>query len=82
MNLVRRSISFPEDIYETLRLEAFARRVSVNQLVTEKIRPNKKKLSIDEQLKKDFAFFDKIGRSGLAIDAVAAVREDRDRDDA
>ena len=45
MNLIRRSISFPEDIYEALRLEAFSRRMSVNQLISEKIRPHKKRLS-------------------------------------
>lgn len=82
MNLIRRSVSFREDEYEALRLEAFSRRVSVNQLITEKIRPNKKKLSIDEQLKQDFALFDKIAAGSVKYDAVRAVREERDRDEA
>lgn len=75
-------MTFPEDIYEALRLEAFSRRVSVNQLITEKIRPNRKKLSMEEQLKQDFALFDKIAAGSLKYDAVRAVREERDRDEA
>ena len=81
MNLIRRSVSFPEDVYESLRLEAFSRRVSVNQLITEKIRPKKKKLSVEEELKRDFALFDKIAAGSVEYDAVRAVREERDRDE-
>ncbi len=88
MNLIRRSISFPEDVYEALRLEAFSRRVSVNQLIIEpllqkeKIRPNKRKLSAEEQLRRDFALFDKIAATSVRYDATRAVREERDRDEA
>ncbi len=82
MNLIRRSISFPEDIYEALRLEAFSRRMSVNQLISEKIRPHKKRLSVEGQLKRDFALFDKIAAGSVKYDAARAIREERDRDEA
>ncbi|MEK9200440.1 MAG: hypothetical protein AAB909_00535 [Patescibacteria group bacterium] len=47
MNTVRRSTSFPTEVYEALRLEAFSRRMSVNQLVIEKLKPATKKGSYD-----------------------------------
>lgn len=50
--------------------------------VEKKTKPIKKRLSIEEQLKKDFALFDKAGGPGLQIDLVKALREDRDRDNA
>ena len=54
----------------------------MNQLISEKIRPKKKKLSVEEQLKRDFALFDKIAAGSVKYDAVRAVREERDRDEA
>lgn len=80
MQTVRATITFPYDLHEELRLEAFRQRKSLSRILIEKIKPAKKKLSIEEQLKKDFALFDKVGRSGLQIDLVKALREDRDRD--
>ncbi len=82
MQTVRATITFPYDLHEELRAEAFRQRKSLSRVLVEKIRPTKKKLSIEEQLKKDFALFDKVARSGIEIDAVKALREDRDRDNA
>lgn len=82
MQTVRATITFPYDLHEELRQEAFRKRTSLSRVLIEKVRPAKKKVSVEEQLKKDFALFDKVGRSGLQIDLVKALREDRDRDNA
>ncbi|MEK7524916.1 MAG: hypothetical protein AAB548_00915 [Patescibacteria group bacterium] len=82
MQTIRATITFPYDLHEELRQEAFQRRTSLSRVLIEKIKPNKRKVSVEEQLKKDFALFDKVGRSGLQIDLVKALREDRDRDNA
>lgn len=39
------------------------------------------KFSIEKKIKEDFAFFDSIAKMGKKIDAVKAVREERDRDE-
>ena len=82
MQTVRATITFPYDLHEELRREAFQKRISLSRVLIEKIKPAKKKLSMEEQLKRDFTLFDKVGRSGLQIDLVKALREDRDRDNA
>lgn len=78
---VRATITFPYDLHEELRREAFQKRTSLSRVLIEKIKPVKK-LSVKEQLKRDFALFDKVAKSGIEFDAVAAVRKERDRDSA
>lgn len=83
MQTIRTTISLPEDLYEELRLLAFEEKKSLNKLLVERVTAKKKKnatLSIDEQIKQDLAFFAKVAKSGIQIDAVKAVREERDRD--
>ena len=82
MQTVRATITFPYDLHEELRAEAFRQRKSLSKVIVEKIKPIKKQLSVEEQIKRDFALFDKVGKSGLQIDLVKALREDRDRDNA
>lgn len=89
MNLIRRSVAFPEDVYEALRLEAFSRRVSVNRLVVEKASGNKVALVGKSRLKEasqDWERLQAIGRKIKAkmgeIDAAGIIREERDRDNA
>ncbi|MBI2008102.1 hypothetical protein HYS82_00395 [Candidatus Amesbacteria bacterium] len=91
MNLVRRSVAFPEDIYEALRLEAFSRRMSVNGLVLEKVRPKMKnvaanKKKVEAKIAADLAYFKKIGdkikREMGEVDVAKMIREERDRDNA
>jgi len=60
-------------------LEMFTKKVILEK--TGKIKKGKK-LSIEERIKKDFELFDRVGRSGLQIDLVKALRKDRDRDNA
>ena len=80
---MRATITFPYDIHEELREEAFHRRQSLSQVVVGKVKPQKKRLSVEEQIKKDFALFDKVARSGVqGIDLVKALREERNRDNA
>lgn len=80
MNLIRRSISFPEDVYETLRSEAFSERTSFNKILIDKI--NKKaKRSFDRKTDSDFDLFDRIAATSVEYDAVKAVREERDRNE-
>lgn len=81
MNLVRRSISFPEDVYEDLRLEAFSERTSFNKILIRKI-GNKTKMALDRKINLDFSLFDKIASTSVKYDAVKAVREERDRGEA
>jgi len=83
MQTVRATITFPYDLHEELRQEAFRQRKSLSRILVERINPVKKrKFSIEEQLKKDHALFERVGKSGLQIDLVEALREDRDRDNA
>lgn len=81
MNLIRRSVSFPEDIYETLRFEAFSERISFNKMLIEKVR-NKIKVAPSSKTNLDFALFDKIASTSIKYDATKAVREERDRNEA
>lgn len=81
MNLIRRSVSFPEDIYEALRLEAFSERTSFNKMLIDKI-GNKVKIASDRKTNLDFALFDKIAATSIKYDAVKAIREERDRNEA
>lgn len=89
MNLIRRSVAFPEDIYEALRLEAFSRRISVNQLIVERAIPHLKKKAnskkdLEKKIDSDLAFFRRIGddikREMGEVDVAKIVREERDRD--
>lgn len=81
MNLVRRSISFPEDVYEALRLEAFSERTSFNKLLINRIIKKVNKNS-SRRTDVDFALFDKIAATSVKYDAIRAVREERDRNEA
>jgi len=86
---VRRSVAFPEDLYEQLRAEAFHRRVSVNQLIMDRMRPVEKKVDEAEMkrlAREDLRFFRKMGekikREFGEVDVVKVIREERDRDNA
>ncbi|MBI3379969.1 hypothetical protein HY029_04395 [Candidatus Gottesmanbacteria bacterium] len=85
MDTIRTTISLPVDLHEELRLLSIKKKKSLGDLIEEKFRGKKKKskkISISEQIKKDFALFDATARSSVKYDAVRAVREDRDRDNA
>lgn len=85
MDMIRTTISLPVDLHEELRIRALKEKKSLGDLIEEKFRKKKKKtkkISIDEQIKRDFALFDETARSSVKYDAVRAVREDRDRDNA
>ena len=85
MDIIRTTISLPVDLHEQLRLQAVKERKSLGDLIEEKFRGKKrkaKKLSIEEQIKRDFALFDLAAKSSVEYDAEKAVREERDRDNA
>lgn len=86
MQMIRTTITLPEDFYEELRMQAFNEKKSLSKLLFEKASNKKRKkklhLSIDEQIKQDLDFFAKVARSGIQINAEKAVREERDRDNA
>ncbi len=85
MQMIRTTIPLPVDVHQEWRMEALLKKMTLGELILEKTGVKKRrsqKMDVNRQIEKDFAFFDKVGRSGLAIDAVAAVREDRNRDDA
>lgn len=81
---IRTTITLPVDLHEQLRLTAVKKKQSFNDLVLEYLSGKKKprKILIEEQIKRDFALFDKVAASGIQIDAVKAIREERNRDDA
>ncbi len=60
------------------------RRISLGEVILEKAggRKRGKRLSFEKQIKQDFELFDRVGKSGLQIDLVKALREDRNRNDA
>lgn len=86
--MIRTTISLPEDFHEELRLMALKNRTTLGELVVNKFRGKqisgrfRKKETVDEEVEKMFAFFDSVAKEGEQIDAVKAVREERDRDNA
>ena len=85
MDTVRTTITLPADLHEQLRLLSIKEKKSLGELVAEtfKYRQRKpKKMNVEEQIKRDFALFDATARSSVEYDAVKAVREERDRDNA
>ncbi len=85
MDVIRTTISLPVDLHEALRMRAIIEKKSLGELIEEKFRGKKKKarkLNIDEQIKKDLQLFSSAAKYSVEYDAVRAVREERDRDNA
>lgn len=84
MQMIRTTISIPEDLYGDLRLMSFDENKSISSLIVDKLykKPIKKIISKEEEFEKMFTFFRKVAKSGVQIDAVQSVREERDRDNA
>lgn len=86
MDIIRTTISLPVDLHEELRLLSIRQKKSLGDLIEEKFRGRKKKktkkISIAQQIKRDFALFDLAAKSSVEYDAEKAVREERDRDNA
>lgn len=78
-NLVRTTISLPADLHQSLRLEAVRRRVSLGEVVLQKIQ-GKQPPTTD--LTEDKALFAQVANSGRNIDLVRTLRQERNRDDA
>lgn len=85
MDIIRTTISLPLDLHKALRMRAIIEKKSLGELIEEKFRGKKKKagkLNIDEQIKKDLELFSSAAKYSVEYDAVRAVREERDRDNA
>lgn len=84
MLMIRTTITLPEDLYSDLRLIALEEKKSLNSLILEKLnrKPIRKAVSLDDEIEETLAFFRKVAKMGKRIDAVKAVREERDRDNA
>ena len=85
MQMVRTTITLPSDLHEELLLRSIKERTTLSSLVVDEFQRKKrtkrsKKVTIEERLKRDFALFDQVASSGVQIDAVKAVREERNRD--
>lgn len=82
MQMIRTTISIPEDIYGDLRLMSFDENRSISSLIVDRLykKPVKKTKSKQEELVDTLAFFRKVAKMGVQIDPVKAVREERDRD--
>lgn len=78
-NLVRTTISLPQHLHQSLRLEAIRHRVSLGEVIIQKIHHQP---SLATDLDEDKALFAKIAKSGRQIDLVHALRQERNRDDA
>ncbi|MFH1863636.1 MAG: hypothetical protein ABIJ85_01810 [bacterium] len=84
MQMIRTTVSLPEDLYSDLRLIALEERKSLNSLILEKLnrKPVKQAKSLDNEIEETLAFFRMVAKMGKKIDAAKAVREERDRDNA
>lgn len=84
MNLIRRSISLPEDIYESLRIDAFSKRMSVNELMVDKFRSRPVLDSgdaVQKKLNDDLLFFSKVSKGTnndeSGADIIRKMRDNR-----
>jgi hypothetical protein len=85
MSTVRTTITLPEDLHEELKLLALKHKLSLSDVVVEKIQGRKvvrkKKKSLEKEIQDTIAFFRKVAQEGDPIkDAAKVVREERDRD--
>ncbi|KKT58031.1 MAG: hypothetical protein UX91_C0007G0061 [Candidatus Amesbacteria bacterium GW2011_GWB1_47_19] len=83
MDTIRTTITLPADIHAEWRWEALKKRISLGEVILEKTGVKRSnKLPLEKRLKRDYAIFDRVSRSGVKLDAARAVREERDRDNA
>lgn len=85
MDTVRTTITLPADLHEELRLLSIKEKKSLGELVVEKLRTKRKSpgMSVEKKIARAFRIFDATAKSSkVDIDAVQAVREERDRDNA
>ena len=86
MQMMRTTVTLPIELHRKLRLEAIKAKKSFSGVVVDKIQSGKRttlsKKNIANMIKRDFALFDEVANSGLEIDLVKALREERDRDNA
>jgi len=84
MDMVRTTVSIPKDFHEELKLIAFRENKSLGEVLVEKVKGKRVvgcEKSVEQQIKEDFALFDKIAKSGVQnLNAVKVVREERERD--
>ena len=83
--MIRTTISLPTDLHEELRLQAVRQGVSFTELVLSELQGETGKMDkfgVKRLLKQDWDLFDKVASSGRRIDAVEAVRQERNRDNA
>lgn len=75
----------PIELHERLRLLSVKERKSLGQIISDKFEQKKTRkvaVSPEEKIRKAFALFDRVAKSSRPYDAVKAVREERDRDNA
>ena len=86
INMIRTTVSLPDELHEEIRLLAFKNRISFSKAMLSKISGEKaikkSKKSLDKDIERTIKFFRKIAKTGAQINAVQAVREERDRDNA
>lgn len=79
--MIRTTISLPETVLNQWKAEAFRRDMTLGEIVLSKAGMGRQKSeNIGKKIKADFARFDRIAKYAKRYDAVAAVREERDRD--
>lgn len=82
MQTVRTTITFPEELHQKLLVEAVTTKKTLSKLVVEKLGKRKRALqhtTMEMRIRRGRAFFDRVARMGKPINAVQAVREERER---
>ena len=82
IDMIRTTVSLPEELHEEIRLLAFKNRISFSDAIVSKIiekkTPVKSKKALNREIERTIKFFRKIAKEGAQIDAVKAVREERE----
>ena len=76
--MIRATISFPYDVHEDLRQEAFQTRSSLSQVVINKLKPRQRVSSVQKRISGDIKFFADLAKKGkIGVEVTGAVREFR-----
>lgn len=73
MSYVRTTITLPRDLHEELRIQSVKEKTSVGKIITKRL----KKYSNQSEIEEDISLFKKIAKSGNKINAVEAIRNER-----
>jgi len=84
MDIIRTTVSLPAELHEKLRIMSVMQKKSIGELISDRFSGYKmaRKNNAEKRIKEFFALSRKIAKSSCEYDAVSAVREERNRDNA